>query len=261
MSELKGEVFRVRQTRSGNLGLGRRLSELRTLAGLTQTQMAKRLGMTQGAISGLEAREDIYVSTLRKYVEALGASLHIDARFNSASTMVSTISDVFDVEFGSDDQFVLPLYEDDRHRNQRDFVLSIRPEFSEQIIDGRKTVELRRRFPLHVPDGTLAFIYTTSPRRALTGIARISHVKKMPKEEIWETFSHTAGIDRKGFDSYFSGLDLGFSIVFSKAKKLSRSLELDELREKFHFQPPQSFLYAKPIFRELLKHDCSDLVD
>jgi len=142
MSELKGEVFRVRQTRSGNLGLGRRLSELRTLAGLTQTQMAKRLGMTQGAISGLEAREDTYVSTLRKYVEALGASLHIDARFNSASTMVSTISDVFDVEFGSDDQFVLPLYEDDRHRGQRDFVLSIRPEFSEQILDGSKQVLL-----------------------------------------------------------------------------------------------------------------------
>jgi len=240
MSELKGEVFRVRQTRSGNLGLGRRLSELRTLAGLTQAQMAKRLGMTQGAVSGLEAREDTYVSTLRKYVEALGASLHIDARFDAQSTMVSTISDVFDLEFGSDDQFVLPLFEDDRHRAQRDFVLSIRPEYSEQILDGRKTVELRRRFPLHVPDGTLAFIYTTSPRRALTGVARISHA---------------------GFDNYFKGLESGFSIVFSKAKKLSRSLELNELRQQFRFQPPQSFLYAKPVLREFLKHDCSDLVD
>jgi len=261
MSELKGEVFRVRQTRSGNLGLGRRLSELRTLAGLTQSQMAKRLGVTGQDISNLESQEDTYVSTLREYVEALGASLHIDARFNAASTMVSTISDVFDVEFGSEDQLVLPLYEDEKHRSQKDFVLSIRPEFSEQILDGRKTVELRRRFPLNVPDGTLAFIYTTSPRRALTGIARISHVEKMPKEEIWETFGHTAGIDKAGFDNYFSGLEIGYSIVFSKVKRLSRSLELDELREKFHFQPPQSFLYAKPVFRELLKHDCFELVD
>ena len=261
MSELKGEVFHVRQSRTGNLGLGRRLSELRTLAGLTQAQIAKRLNMTQSAISSLEAREDIYISTLREYVEALGASLHIDARFDSQSTMVSTIRDVFDIEFGSDDQFVLPLYEDDRHRAQRDFVLSIRPEYSEQILDGRKTVELRRRFPLHVSEGTLAFIYTTSPRRALTGVARISHVKKMRKEEIWETFAHTAGINKAGFDSYFSGLDYGFSILFSKTKKLSRCLELDELRQQFRFQPPQSFLYAKPVLREFLKHDCSDMVD
>lgn len=261
MRELNGEVFKVKQSRSGELGIGRRLSELRRLGGLTQIQMAKRLGMTRNAVSGVENRDDLNISTLRRYVEALGASLHVDARFDRNSSLVSTLRDVFDGEFSSDDQFVLPIFEDEKHLPSRDFVLSIRPKYSQKIEQCEKTVELRRRFPIDVPNGTLAFIYTTSPRRALTGVARISSVEKMPVDEIWKTFSHTAGIDRDSFDSYFSGLDSGFGIVFSKARKLQRTLELDELRGQFGFRPPQSFLYAKPVLRQFLRHECADLVD
>lgn len=261
MDEVRGEVVRVKSNTYGDLKLGRRLSELRTLAGLTQCQMADRLDMTQAAISRLEKRDDIKMSTLRRFVEALGASLRVDAVFDAQTSLVSTVSNFFDVEFGSDDQLVLPIFSDDRHRSSRDFILSIRPEFSEQIIDGSKTVELRRRFPLEVPSGTLAFIYTTSPRRALTGVAEIAKVEKMPTEQIWETFSHTAGIEKERFDEYFRGLTHGFSIIFSDARPLRRSIELDELRSKFGFQPPQSFLYAKPVLREVLRHDLANLAD
>jgi hypothetical protein len=55
----------------------------------------------------------------------------------------------------------------------RDVIFSIRPPHAEKILDGTKTVELRRRFTGDVRLGTLALIYTTSPTSALTGFARI----------------------------------------------------------------------------------------
>lgn len=55
------------------------LAELRGLAGLTQEEVAKKLGIKQPSLSKLESQEDMYISTLRRLVEALGGSLEIIA--------------------------------------------------------------------------------------------------------------------------------------------------------------------------------------
>jgi len=57
------------------------LGDARVLAALTQGDVAASLETTQGQISRIEAREDHLVSTLRKYIEALGGELEITARF------------------------------------------------------------------------------------------------------------------------------------------------------------------------------------
>ena len=46
---------------------------------LTQTALARNMGVAQATIAQLEQRNDIHVSTLRKYVEALGGTLSIIA--------------------------------------------------------------------------------------------------------------------------------------------------------------------------------------
>ena len=46
---------------------------------LTQTALARNMGVAQATIAQLEQRHDIQVSTLRKYVEALGVTLSIIA--------------------------------------------------------------------------------------------------------------------------------------------------------------------------------------
>lgn len=53
------------------------LEVLRKACGLTQTEVARTLGVQQNAVSQLESRTDIYVSTLQKYVKALGMDLEI----------------------------------------------------------------------------------------------------------------------------------------------------------------------------------------
>jgi DNA-binding XRE family transcriptional regulator len=55
------------------------LRELRRIAGKTQNEIAEETGLTQGAISHLEREDDHKLSTLRKYVAALGAELEVVA--------------------------------------------------------------------------------------------------------------------------------------------------------------------------------------
>jgi hypothetical protein len=57
------------------------LRELRKARARSQEQIAERLGIKQSAVSKLERRTDMYVSTLRDLVEAMGGQLDVVARF------------------------------------------------------------------------------------------------------------------------------------------------------------------------------------
>jgi predicted transcriptional regulator len=57
------------------------LRQLRRAREMTQTRLAELLEMDQGNISKLEQRTDMYLSTLRSYVEAMGGALEIRAVF------------------------------------------------------------------------------------------------------------------------------------------------------------------------------------
>ncbi len=64
------------------------LAELRRLAGKTQVDVAALLGVGQGDVSRMERRGDARLSTLRRYVEALGGELEIVARIGSKSVVI-----------------------------------------------------------------------------------------------------------------------------------------------------------------------------
>jgi DNA-binding Xre family transcriptional regulator len=65
-----------------------RLYELRHAEAVSQVELAGRLDVTQGAISKFEHAEDVRVSTLRQYVEALGARLELVAVFDEEGRRV-----------------------------------------------------------------------------------------------------------------------------------------------------------------------------
>ena len=64
------------------------LRELRQARKLTQTRMAKTLGVSQDSISRLEKRSDLLLSTLRKTIEAMGGSLFLVAKFPDRDPVV-----------------------------------------------------------------------------------------------------------------------------------------------------------------------------
>jgi DNA-binding XRE family transcriptional regulator len=53
------------------------LTEIRQLVGLTQEDVARKLGIKQPTLSKLESQDDMYISTLRRLVEALGGQLEM----------------------------------------------------------------------------------------------------------------------------------------------------------------------------------------
>ncbi len=61
------------------------LTELRHVLDISQEELGELLNKKQAAISRLERRSDMHVSTLRAFVKALGGKLEIIARFPDAS--------------------------------------------------------------------------------------------------------------------------------------------------------------------------------
>lgn len=259
MNNLTGKIIDVITSNETDVThqIGDALKQLRKLSGLTQMEMAKRLDVGQAAISKIEGRGEIQVSTIQKFVEALGAKLHIDASFPDDTHLALQVRETFDLESDDENQLILPIFGDYPFRPQRDVVLSIKPEYSDKIIEGLKKVELRRRFPVSVPKGTIAYIYSTSPVRAMVGMVEISGVHKLPVNKIWEQYSDTAYIEKIDFDRYFEGVKDGYALEFENVKEFSEPLSLSDLRSRFGFEPPQSFLYAKQDLRKALKDEYS----
>jgi len=91
-SELRNQMSpasRARVTaRTQAMLVAMQLQELRRARGVTQTRVAQAMSVEQAAISKLEHREDMYVSTLREYVKALGGELKLVASFPDADIRV-----------------------------------------------------------------------------------------------------------------------------------------------------------------------------
>ena len=64
------------------------LQELRKSRNVTQVELADLMQVEQASISKLERREDMYVSTLREYVRALGGELKLVAAFPDGEIQV-----------------------------------------------------------------------------------------------------------------------------------------------------------------------------
>ncbi len=56
------------------------LAEIRKQEGLTQVDLAERLGITQPSLSKLESQDDMQISTLRRIIEALEGELELTAK-------------------------------------------------------------------------------------------------------------------------------------------------------------------------------------
>ena len=70
------------------------LHELRRARALTQRDLAETLKVNQPAVSKLEQRTDVYVSSLRSYIEAIGGKLRIVAEFPEGEVAITNFSDV-----------------------------------------------------------------------------------------------------------------------------------------------------------------------
>jgi len=70
------------------------LAEMRRALRLSQEELAHILGVKQAAVAKLEKRADMYVSSLRRFIKAMGGELEIVARFPDRSITIKNFRDL-----------------------------------------------------------------------------------------------------------------------------------------------------------------------
>jgi len=134
--------------------------------------------------------------------------------------------------------------------------LSVKPIFASRILDGTKTIELRRVRP-NVVSGDVVLIYSTSPEMALLGSAQVAQILSGTPQDIWPQVLDHASVSQAQFDDYFSGATTAIGIRLRAVRRLARPIHLQELRERWPWlKPPQSFRYVDALLdadREAVK--------
>lgn len=125
-------------------------------------------------------------------------------------------------------------------------VLSIRASHAENILEGRKKVELRRVRP-KLENGDIVLIYAPRPIMALVGGFVVTKVIAAQPEKLWRLAGSVSGLTKNQFTHYYSGASMGFGICIEKAWRLEKPVSLAVLKRSWsNFSPPQSFRYLRP---------------
>ena len=78
------------------------LADIREAYGLTQTKLANALDLDQGSVSKMERRNDMYISTLREMIEAMGGTLEIRAVFPDRQVRLTQFEDLLRSKYQPD---------------------------------------------------------------------------------------------------------------------------------------------------------------
>jgi predicted transcriptional regulator len=125
---------------------------------------------------------------------------------------------------------------------ERALFISVKPQYANAILDGTKTVELRRTRP-NLPDGALVILYSSSPTRAVVGWAHLTGVRQGTPIEIWDKYGAAAAIEELDYDAYFDGTDQAFALELDSVVAAVQPIPLNVIRS-IGIQPPQSWRYV-----------------
>lgn len=121
-------------------------------------------------------------------------------------------------------------------------LMSIQPRFANAILDGTKTVELRRKPPRDQPD--VVIIYGSGAAKAVLGVAQLKEVHISSPDDIWDRFKCTAGVTKAEFTEYFEGSDTAAALELAHPRRSVDNVPLSRLRE-LGLEPPQSWRYIE----------------
>jgi predicted transcriptional regulator len=119
-------------------------------------------------------------------------------------------------------------------------LLSIKPRFANAILEGTKIFEFRRAI-FRSSTVHRVIIYASSPVSCVIGEFMIDGILALEPKALWEITARGAGVNRKLFDDYFRGREIGYALKVRCPQRYAKHLTLGE-----HFglrRPPQSFRY------------------
>lgn len=122
-------------------------------------------------------------------------------------------------------------------------LLSIHQQYVNLILDGRKTVELRKRIPRASVDEDVA-IYCCVPRMAIVATAKIADIQSMDPKSFWKLHGKATGVTMLQFNEYYANSTKAVGLFLKNVVAFEIPISLSELRKAWPgFHPPQQFRY------------------
>ena len=120
-------------------------------------------------------------------------------------------------------------------------LLSIKPEFVEEIIEGRKKFEYRKKV-FKRSDISSIVVYATKPYGKVVGEFEIAEIIEENLDTLWNETRKFSGISEEFFYNYFKDRESGFAIKIKEFVEYKEHLELSEFDSSIKVAP-QSFCY------------------
>jgi predicted transcriptional regulator len=123
-------------------------------------------------------------------------------------------------------------------------LISIVPEFIQEIFSGAKKIELRKRRPKFLQPGDRVLVYASTPSQALTGEITIKNIVEGTPQELWNQISAISGASKEMFDDYYKDHSTAVGLIIDKAIEYQNKISLAEIkRSNPDFSPPKNYRY------------------
>jgi predicted transcriptional regulator len=122
------------------------------------------------------------------------------------------------------------------------YMISLKEEFFDRILDGTKPFEFRRVFASSLDEPFIGVIYVSSPVQAIKGIVCFDKPIRESTQELIELAKESGYPFTEGVREYFEGKNEGYALPVKNSRLFQQPISLREL-QKIHpgFRPPQSF--------------------
>lgn len=121
-------------------------------------------------------------------------------------------------------------------------MMSIKPQFSNRIMSGKKTIEFRK--VCFADNVTKVYIYSSSPQKRIIGYFDIDKIVRDSPKNLWKKYSKRGCIEEDNFYRYFHEKQYGYGICIRRFVKLRQEVELDDVFDReIKVRPPQNYCY------------------
>lgn len=125
---------------------------------------------------------------------------------------------------------------------QSDLLMSVKPNFAEKVLDGSKSIEIRKQFSNKWTNHEVV-LYATKPLGSLVGKAQVGSVTRGQPEHIWSCFEGKIGCSKSEFDAYVGSSKEIAAIQLKNVCSYDQPVRLDKISNLLGevFRPPQSY--------------------
>lgn len=123
---------------------------------------------------------------------------------------------------------------------KRKILISIRPEYVKQILNGIKKYEYRKAIAKQ--DVSSMLIYETSPIMKIVAEVEIKSVLSYSPDILWDLTCDYSGISKEFFDGYFKNKKIAYAYKLGRVKVFNEPRLLSDYGLK---SAPQSFVYIE----------------